>query len=198
MLTEEKKEIQEQRTKGYFIQAAKEILKGEGIRLISVRNIADRAGYSYATLYNYFKDLKDLIFLCVKDFQDECEITIKEETETRARGKEKIEGITQGYLKYFIQYPGIFDLFFLERMSEIGSKQKTSELIYTFFDRLCQEEWDFCVSKGIFQADEAESRKVELKLMVTGLLLFYNNRRQPANFEDFMNIAKNQLAFILR
>ena len=52
----EKKEIQEQRMRGYFIQATKEIIKGEGIKSVSVRNIADRAGYSYATLYNYFKD----------------------------------------------------------------------------------------------------------------------------------------------
>ena len=46
------KEIQEKRMRDYFIQATREILKGEGIESISVRNIADRAGYSYATLYN--------------------------------------------------------------------------------------------------------------------------------------------------
>ena len=40
----QKKEIQEQRIKGYFIEAAKEMLKGEGLKSISVRNIAERAG----------------------------------------------------------------------------------------------------------------------------------------------------------
>ncbi len=69
----ERKQIQEQRIKNYFIQATKDLLKGEGLRTVSVRNIADRAGYSYATLYNYFKDVKDLVFECVKDFQEECE-----------------------------------------------------------------------------------------------------------------------------
>ena len=63
----DKKIIQEERMKGYFIQATKEILKGEGLRAASVRNIADQAGYSYATLYNYFKDIKELIFVCIKD-----------------------------------------------------------------------------------------------------------------------------------
>ena len=52
----ERKKIQEERIRGYFIQATKEILKGEGLSALSVRNIADRAGYSYATLYNYFKE----------------------------------------------------------------------------------------------------------------------------------------------
>ncbi len=62
------KEVQELRMKNYFIQATKEILKGEGLQAVSVRNVADKAGYSYATLYNYFKDITELIFVCVNDF----------------------------------------------------------------------------------------------------------------------------------
>ena len=69
----DKKEIQERRMKGYFIDATKELLKGEGLSAVSVRSVADKAGYSYATLYNYFKDLNDLIFECVRDFQTEWE-----------------------------------------------------------------------------------------------------------------------------
>ena len=54
------KELQEQRMKGYFLQATKDMLKSEGLKSVNVRAIADRAGYSYATLYNYFKDINDL------------------------------------------------------------------------------------------------------------------------------------------
>ena len=61
----DKKSILEQRMKGYFIQAAMEILRGEGIKDLSVRNVAEKAGYSYATLYNYFKDLNELLSLCI-------------------------------------------------------------------------------------------------------------------------------------
>jgi DNA-binding transcriptional regulator YbjK len=64
-----RKQIQEQRMKSYFIQAAKDMLKGEGLKSLSVRSVADRAGYSFATLYNYFKDLNELIFVCVKIFR---------------------------------------------------------------------------------------------------------------------------------
>ena len=132
----ERKKIQEQRMKGYFIEATKEILKGEGLKCVSVRNIADKAGYSYATLYNYFKDVKELIFECVKDFQDECEELVKNETKKCPRGKDKIKAIIKSYMKYFVQYPGIFELFFLEKISDFGSKQPTIELIRTFLERL--------------------------------------------------------------
>jgi AcrR family transcriptional regulator len=109
----EKKEIQEERMKGYFIQAAKEIIKAEGIRAISVRNIADRAGYSYATLYNYFKDVKDLIFICITDFQEECRIFIYDEVKNFSNGKENIKAKVKAFVKYFVLYPGIFELFFI-------------------------------------------------------------------------------------
>lgn len=83
--------IQEERMKGYFIQATKKILKGEGLKAVNVRNIAREAGYSSATLYNYFKDIKDLIFECVKDFQSECEEIVKFETQNSERGLYRIK-----------------------------------------------------------------------------------------------------------
>jgi AcrR family transcriptional regulator len=181
----DKKELQEQRMKGYFIEATKEMLKGEGLKSISVRSIADRAGYSFATMYNYFRDVKDLIFVCVKDFQEECAEFVKVETINSPNGLDKIRDITKAYIKYFVQYPGIFDLFFLEKMTDIGSKQPTSELIYSFLDQLCADEWKYCIDQKIITSEEAESIKLELKFMSAGMLLFYNNRRQPTNYSDF-------------
>src|SRR5512133_1434274 len=88
--TMKNKEIQEQRMRGYFIQAAKEILKGEGLRSLNVRHIADKAGYSYATLYNYFEDVNELTFLCVNDFYEECRRHAIAEAETRTVGKDRL------------------------------------------------------------------------------------------------------------
>ncbi len=62
------KDVHEMRMKNYFIQATKEILKYERIKHVSVRSVAGRSGYSYTTIYNYFKDLNDLVFYCVEDF----------------------------------------------------------------------------------------------------------------------------------
>jgi DNA-binding transcriptional regulator YbjK len=75
------KELQEKRMRGYFIDAAKETLKGEGLKAVNVRTVAERAGYSFATMYNYFKDLNELIFICVKDFMSECEAFADEQTD---------------------------------------------------------------------------------------------------------------------
>jgi AcrR family transcriptional regulator len=197
VLIMENKEIQEQRIKGYFIEATKEILKGEGLKVVSVRNIAERAGYSYATLYNYFKDVKDLIFLCVKDFQDECESFVSSETKKTERGKEKIRAIALSYMKYFVQYPGIFELFFLEKVTDVASKQPTIELIYSFLDRLTEKEWEYCISKKMVTAEQAELTKTEINALLTGLLLFYLNRRVPSTYFVFLQTVNTQLDYIL-
>ena len=192
------KEIQEQRMKNYFIQATKEILKGEGLRAVSVRNVADRAGYSYATLYNYFKDIKDLIFECVKDFQEEGEEFVTAEVRTSTHGMEKIKSITKAYMKYFIQYPGIFELFYIEKTINLVNKQPTIDLINTFLDRLCTEEWEYLIKNKILKKKDADIIKSKLRYLVPGILLLYLTRGNPATYKEFINITNEQLDDIIK
>jgi len=56
-------QIKQQRIMKYFIEAAEEIIKNEGMESITIRKAADLAGYTSATLYNYFDNLSHLIFL---------------------------------------------------------------------------------------------------------------------------------------
>ncbi|MBN1797335.1 MAG: TetR/AcrR family transcriptional regulator [Spirochaetales bacterium] len=192
-----RKEIKEQRVKGYFIQAAKEILKGEGLVCVSTRNVADRAGYSYATLYNYFKDIKDLVFECAKEFIDEVRDFVKNETVGLTAGIERIQVKLKAYLNYFIQYPGIFELFFLERVSSMGNNQKTVELIYTFLDKLCADDWNYCIEHGIVRADQLEFVSDHIRFISAGLLLFYINRRHPQEYGEFISLAQARIKEIL-
>lgn len=181
--------------RGYFIQATKEMLKGEGLKSISVRSIADRAGYSFGTIYNYFKDINELVFLCVQDFEDECEEYIKSETDNK-KGLEKIKAIAKAYLGYFVQYPGIFELFYIERITETGKKPSTSELICTFIDKLCTEEWDKCIAQETITKEDAKLIQNGIKYLLPGLLLLYINRRHPTSYNEFKTIANAQLNLI--
>jgi len=65
--------IQQDRIKNDFIDAAVAIIKNDGSENPSARRIAKGAGYSYATMYNYFKDIDDLIFECICIFSNECQ-----------------------------------------------------------------------------------------------------------------------------
>jgi AcrR family transcriptional regulator len=193
----DKKEIQEQRMRMYFINATKELLKGEGLKSISVRNIADRAGYSFGTLYNYFDDVKELIFICVEDFQTECREFIEERTKTQSSGKDKLRAIVKFYMYYFVQYPGIFELFFFERANDVGNKKPTFEMIYSFLDRLCRDEWKYLVEQGALSKQQARLKAEITKNMAAGMLIYYLNRHIPQSFEEFSQKTETLLDEIL-
>lgn len=191
------KKIQEERIRGYFIEAAKETLKGEGLKAVSVRTVSERAGYSFATLYNYFKDLNELIFICVKDFMEECETMIDESSAGMEPGSERLKKRMKTYIRYFTQYPGTFELFYVERMNDIGARQATAEMIYAFTDKIIEA--DIQKMKDDLSIDElkVDNIKLFLKNSITGLLLFYNNRVQPNNYKEFLKIADQQIAICL-
>lgn len=56
----DKLSIKKKRVMIYFIEAARQLMASEGIRALSIRGIAEIAGYNSATLYNYFDDLQHL------------------------------------------------------------------------------------------------------------------------------------------
>ena len=49
-----------------FIEATKHILQEDGYDHLTIREIAQRAGYNAATLYHYFRDLDELIILWLR------------------------------------------------------------------------------------------------------------------------------------
>lgn len=192
------KEIQEQRMKGYFIQSTKEILKAEGLKSISVRNIAEKAGYSYATLYNYFKDVNDLIFLCVEDFQQECEEFVRNNQVQSKDATENLKSSVTAFAKYFVEYPGIFDLFFIERIGDFGSKQSTIDLIYSSFDAAIMNEWDEFTKQKQIGTSNGNIVKNQLKFTLTGMLLYYLNRRTPEKYQDFIHQIQNHFDYLIQ
>ena len=60
---DERENIKRSRMMKYFIDAANKIIKKRGIDAVNIRDTANLAGYSSATLYNYFDNLTHLVFL---------------------------------------------------------------------------------------------------------------------------------------
>ena len=135
--------------RGYFIQATKSIIKGEGVRSVSVRNIAREAGYSYTTMYSYFKDVNELIFLCVNDFQEEIREFVGKQIKRNMDPREKLKSRILAYAKYFITYPGIFELFYLEGIGDLGHRKATIEVISQSMDQLIQKDLEDCHEKDL-------------------------------------------------
>lgn len=64
----DKKLIQKKRIIKYFIEAVRQIQEVEGLNSVTIRKVADIAGYNSATLYNYFENLDHLLLFASMDY----------------------------------------------------------------------------------------------------------------------------------
>lgn len=191
------KQLQEERMKGYFIQAAKEILKSEGLKAISVRNIAERAGYSYTTLYNYFRDVNDLVFECVSDFQSDCAEFVNEKVDPRLTAYDAIKAKAIAYVQFFLEYPGIFELFYLTTSGDLGHKQKTLDIIANSFSLICENDWKYVIDNNTSTEAIVNKVRKQIGYTVMGALLMYLNRQTPAQYIEFLHHVEEQVSWVL-
>ncbi len=100
-----------------FVAAARQLALEQGLGSLSVRKIAERAGYHNSTIYTYFKDEERLLSLaCVPFFADY--------TRELARLRRSDLSVYDGFFAvwaYFcdsaFQQPDVFRLFFFGRYS---------------------------------------------------------------------------------
>lgn len=191
------KEIQESRMRGYFIEATKDMIKGEGLKSLSVRSIADRAGYSFATMYNYFRDVNELVFICAQDFFDDLSKFVNENIDQNKAGKEMISQKTKAYISFFTEYPGIFELFFIAKMGELGNKVNTLNVINNSLDVICSAEWSKLIDEGKETKETVALISKSLKVTTIGLLVAYMNRMDPRDYLEFKSNVNEQIERIL-
>ncbi|MFT8319663.1 MAG: TetR/AcrR family transcriptional regulator [Bacillus sp. (in: firmicutes)] len=108
-----KKEMKRSRMWKYFIDATSEIIETEGIDKVTIRKVADKAGYNSATIYNYFSEVSHLIFFASMKF-------LKEYTEDvsvqMGKGKNSLEKYLlawESFCKHSFRQPQIFHAIFI-------------------------------------------------------------------------------------
>ncbi|MBR0600619.1 TetR/AcrR family transcriptional regulator [Sinanaerobacter chloroacetimidivorans] len=189
---DEKQSLKRNRMKKYFLEAAKEIIMKEGVENVSVRKVANLAGYSYATIYNYFADVNELLW-DVKEFMihDLIDFIQKEMQQT----KYDIHGIKtlfKIYIAYYIQNPAIFKFFYLHpliRPNKTGdSTEKDPD-----FQSLWAETFKGFVTEGIIDAKDIEViAKIFIYAMHGMLTLnisYHEEMNEESIYEDIEKIA---------
>ncbi|MFS0687632.1 TetR/AcrR family transcriptional regulator [Sporosarcina sp. 179-K 8C2 HS] len=130
------KKIQLSRMWKYFIDATMEIINEDGINQVTIRKVADRAGYNSATIYNYFGEVSHLIFFAsmklLKEYTEEV-------TESMQKGQTSLEKYMlawECFCRHSFQQPAIFHAVFImdlgdhpERMIERYYEMYPSDLI---------------------------------------------------------------------
>ncbi len=115
---EKREKLKEYRIMRYFIESTIEIIEEKGISGVTIRAVANSAGYTSATLYNYFDNLTHLIFLANMSHLEEYNDHLPKCIENCNNPIEIYMSICKCYTKYSFDKPEIFELLFFSQNTE--------------------------------------------------------------------------------
>ena len=113
----DKLNIKKKRVMMYFIEATQELILNESIENLSIKKIADTAGYNTATIYNYFEDLEELILYSSIDYLKIYLKDLKSEINSNMKAIEMYETIYKVFVHHSFEKPEIFHTLFFGKYS---------------------------------------------------------------------------------
>lgn len=198
----DKKEIQKNRVMSYFINAADEIIKSEGIEAVTIRRVADMAGFNSATLYNYFENLDHLLFLASMKTVQEYPRNVLKYIENAQDVIEKNILIWECFCKYSFKQAKIYYRVFFPKLNQtVDNYVKEYYRVYpqdlmkldgiipdliTATD-LHQRTFiilDECVAEGWFEKEDQEAINDMTMLLYKGMLLRVMDNQNTVDIED--------------
>lgn len=126
-----KKDIQKKRIMRYFIDAAKAIVEGEGQEALTVRKVADYAGYNSATLYNYFDSIDHLLFFSSMNYLKDYVLALPKYLRGSTNSLDKYFRIWRCFCEFSYSNPKIYHLIFFNKSSH--SIKDAVEQYYSIF-----------------------------------------------------------------
>ncbi|MBB5173734.1 TetR/AcrR family transcriptional regulator [Texcoconibacillus texcoconensis] len=128
----EKREIQIIRMRSYFIDATVQIIEEEGIEHVTIRRVADIAGYNSATIYNYFKEVSHLIFFAAMKYLKRYVEALPKFIEVGENAFERFLLVWECFCKYSFEEPKIYHAIFTSDLGGETPKKLIDEYYDTF------------------------------------------------------------------
>ena len=113
----DKLDIKKRRVMMYFIEATQDLILNEGIENLSIKKIADKAGYNTATIYNYFEDLEELILYSSVDYLKIYLKDLRDEISSDMKAIEIYRTIYKVFVHHSFEKPEVFHTLFFGKYS---------------------------------------------------------------------------------
>ena len=208
--TEKNKETQNVRMMSYFINATADIIEKEGIDNVTIRKIADLAGYNSATIYNYFEDLSHLIFFAsmshVKKYTD----ALPKYLEKASTPLERYFLIWECFCKYSFESPKIYFAVF---SANLGTHPINMTKYYEYsptdlvafpddikpmlleanLSKRTLIAFNQCIREGYIQETHAERIAERHYLIWQGMLTLFINNRSTYTVNEATEVTVNHI-----
>ncbi|MGG0642965.1 TetR/AcrR family transcriptional regulator [Sporosarcina gallistercoris] len=114
----DKKKLQKSRMWKYFVEAATDIIEEEGAKAVTIRKVADRAGYNSATIYNYFEEFSHLLFFASMRLLKEYTVEVTKRMNGKSCPLDQYETAWECFCEYSFKQPDIFFSVFIRDLGD--------------------------------------------------------------------------------
>jgi len=121
----------------YFIEAAQKLIQSEGVDGLSIRKIANEAGYNSATLYNYFRDLEHLTLFGSVPYLQDYVVALSQAITPDMPSIDQYRTIYKHFNDIAFRHPDIFHNMFFGRHSD-----SLGEVLQIYFYELFPNQLD--------------------------------------------------------
>jgi AcrR family transcriptional regulator len=158
-----------ERVKQYFAEITRQIILEEGEEAVSIRKVAEKAGYSFATIYNHFDNLDEMLWyarnLLIKDVADHLDVSVNGPIESVA----DLKKLFHAYAKYYLDHPAVFRFFYFRSLDK--SQKKSPSLVETEEYRgQFSQGFEFLIRAGYCSPEKVGSVGKALIYVIQGIL----------------------------
>jgi len=209
-----KKSIQRKRMMLYFIDATDEIIDDEGIAGVTLRKVADKAGYNSATIYNYFENLDHLIFFAAMRHIKDYGYALNSYISDAKNAMDIFLKVWECFCDYVYDKPEIYNAIFFpnlekhfeeyieeyyklfpEDIVEVGSNI-TTMLLKRDITKRGETTVLSCVKEGYIRSDDGEKLNHMTLLIFEGMLK--RVLRGTISYDDARNNTMDYIKHIVR
>lgn len=95
-----------------ILDTARDLLEGEGLAGLSLREVARRAGVTHQAPYHHFGDRETILAELVADGFDELALRLESALEGATTARQALQGSFEAYVGFAIDRPGVFRIMF--------------------------------------------------------------------------------------
>lgn len=162
---EDRQSLKSELVRKAFAATAKAIIIQDGVEAVSARKVAERTGYTYATIYNHFQSMDELLWvtraLLIQDVMAHMEMNAP----IKAASTTDVRALFTAYADYFIGNPQVFRFFYFHRLNPedkpAGGADDASAL-----EKQTREAFAFLHRSGNFSPEEVPRM---IKILITGI-----------------------------
>jgi AcrR family transcriptional regulator len=169
-VTRRRQKEQKEELRALILRTAGDLFVEFGYNSFSMRKLAKRIGYSPATLYLYFRDKDDLLFLVVDDAFSRFKLQLEDAAGSSDDAWERLGRLGEAYVRFGLDNSAYYQLMFMWRIDyltetrdgkEIPKVQAFEVLLHTVRDAMEQ---------GAIQAGVPETTSDMLWAMMHGIV----------------------------